>query len=110
MSRMKPHRRAFLRAYGYLPAEVDHRDGDRRNNAIENLRPATRAENNRNRRGWGSSGEKNVKLDAIGHRWQVKVHAGPIKVYANASHKISAILAARLIRRLLHGNFQRSTI
>ena len=108
MSRMKSHRRAFLRAYGYLPAEVDHKDGDRKNNDPSNLRPATRAENNWNRRGWGKSGEKNVIWDAVSGKWQVKIQAGAVKVYTYASHKVSAIVAARLIRRLLHGSFERS--
>ncbi len=34
-------------------------------------------------------------MDRINHRWQVRVFARPVKVYANASHKMSAILAAR---------------
>lgn len=43
------HRLAWLLHYGEWPEnELDHRDGQRANNAIDNLRPATRTENNRN--------------------------------------------------------------
>ena len=34
----------------YLPKELDHIDGDRTNNAIENLRPATRKQNTHNQK------------------------------------------------------------
>jgi hypothetical protein len=35
--------------YGYLPKQLDHIDGNSQNNAIENLREATYAQNNANR-------------------------------------------------------------
>jgi len=43
------HRLAWLYVHGTLPDEVDHRDGDPGNNRIDNLRPATRAQNAANR-------------------------------------------------------------
>lgn len=43
------HRLAWLLHHGAWPEnELDHRDGQRANNAIANLREATRTENNRN--------------------------------------------------------------
>ena len=44
------HRAIFLFHHGYLPETIDHIDGNPSNNAIENLRAATQAQNNRNRR------------------------------------------------------------
>jgi hypothetical protein len=40
----------FFMFNGYYPKNVDHIDGDTWNNKIENLRPASPAENNRNRK------------------------------------------------------------
>ena len=42
------HRLAWLIVYGDLPEFVDHKDGNRTNNAISNLRPATRSQNGAN--------------------------------------------------------------
>lgn len=43
------HRLAWLYVYGYFPAEdTDHINGVRTDNRIENLREATRSENNQN--------------------------------------------------------------
>jgi hypothetical protein len=43
------HRVKFALAWGFLPRTVDHRDTDRSNNEVENLRAATHQEQNRNR-------------------------------------------------------------
>jgi hypothetical protein len=45
---MLVHRIIFLYHHGYLPEFIDHKDGNPLNNKIENLREATRTENNQN--------------------------------------------------------------
>ena len=48
--RIHLHRLAWLLCYGYLPDHhIDHRDGDKANNAIKNLREASPSENGQNR-------------------------------------------------------------
>lgn len=56
------HRLAFLFVEGVIPDEVDHKNGDPSDNSWNNLRKATRSENNQNTRipKNNKSGSKNV--------------------------------------------------
>ena len=58
----KVHRIIFLMHYGYLPPQVDHINGNRSDNCIENLRPATNSTNQYNRKPQKSNttGYKNI--------------------------------------------------
>lgn len=69
------HRLIFWRHHGFLPEEVDHIDGNPRNNRIENLRAATHIENMRNAklRKDNTSGVKGVCWDAKAKKWEVKL-------------------------------------
>lgn len=44
----KVHRIAFALAYGYMPKEIDHKNRDRTDNRLVNLREVTRKQNTRN--------------------------------------------------------------
>ena len=56
------HRLVYMMHYGFMPKTIDHLDGNRLNNKIENLRPATIEENCRNsiKRTNNTSGVKGV--------------------------------------------------
>ena len=72
------HRMVWLHVKGYLPPkDLDHIDGDRTNCAISNLRPATKAENNRNRHGPPRSkpGPRGSWQDSRGN-FQVRIETG----------------------------------
>ncbi|WP_343545703.1 HNH endonuclease [Sphingomonas paucimobilis] len=69
------HRVAFLLHYGRWPtADIDHKDGDKSNNRIANLREATRAENNLNRSRYkrNKSGRAGVVERAPG-KWDAQI-------------------------------------
>jgi len=68
------HRLAWLHVHGHWPpGDLDHRDRDKRNNRIANLRPATRGENVANTpvRRNSASGVKGV--ERVGKRWRAKI-------------------------------------
>jgi hypothetical protein len=73
------HRLAWLHVHGDWPAdELDHINLDGLDNRIDNLRPATRAQNQRNvgisKR--NTSGAKGVCKDRRTGKWRARVYAG----------------------------------
>src|SRR5690606_27109627 len=57
-------RAIFLIEHGYLPQFIDHRDGDRLNNRIDNLRACTNQENS-----WNSKKPSNNTSGIVGVTW-----------------------------------------
>lgn len=71
----KSHRLIFLMHCGYMPPEVDHINGDRADNRIENLRAANRSENQCNRGALASntSGYPGVSWHKKSKAWVVRL-------------------------------------
>ena len=68
------HQIAWLIIYGEWPSEIDHRDGDRSNNAIANLRECNRTLNNFNREeSPDRSGLRGAYLDPRNLQWYSKI-------------------------------------
>jgi hypothetical protein len=69
----KLHRIIFLYHHGYLPDIIDHINGDRYDNHIENLREANTYQNRQNSRIYSTSksGVKNVYWDKRCQKWRV---------------------------------------
>jgi len=102
------YRLIFLMHKGYLPQYIDHIDGDRLNNKIENLREATISQNNQNikKRITNTSSEKNVYWCKRRKKWTVKFTLNEKQVYVG--HYVDLELAgfvAQMAREKYHGEF-----
>jgi len=69
------HRLIYLLHHGHCPQFLDHIDGNRSNNKLENLRPATANENARNCKipTHNTSGHKGVCWDAGRNKWMAYI-------------------------------------
>jgi hypothetical protein len=90
------HQIVFLMFNGYIPEYVDHIDGNRLNNRIENLREVTQHQNSWNTPGWTNSSSKNkgVSWCKTKKRWRARiVHNGHTVFLGYHKYEESAKLA-----------------
>ena len=102
------HRVVFCMYQGYMPEQVDHIDGNRKNNSIENLRPATNALNclNRNAQSNNKLGVKNVCWHKTHKKWFVQVSVKGKRVVSKLFDDLDlADLVATMAREKYHGAF-----
>jgi hypothetical protein len=104
----KAHRLIFLYHYGYFPEFVDHIDGNKQNNRIENLREASKQENSQNQkvRWTNSSGVKGVSWHKVNKKWKVALCKNYRSYYFGTyEDKELAELVSMEATDLLHENF-----
>ncbi len=104
------HRLIFMFHNGYMPSSIDHIDGNKSNNKIENLRPCNASENlsNRSNQSNSKSRHKNVYWLKSRSQWVVALNANNKKHHIGYYNDINqAIQAASTARLNLHGNFAR---
>jgi hypothetical protein len=110
------HRMIYLWHHGHLPKTLDHIDGDRANNKIENLREATQQQNCLNRKHHSNSKSpyKNVYLQSPTknsewkRNWIVRITvAGESKYIGSFKDLELADLVATEARDKFHGQFAR---
>ena len=102
------HRLIFLWHHGHLPRVLDHIDGDKTNNRIENLREATYSENLFNTKPYktNTSGYKNVTKN--GNKWMVQFSVNRKIYYCGLYDDVhEAGKVAKQMREKLHGEFAR---
>lgn len=99
------HRLAWVLVHGYFPkTDVDHIDGNRDNNAIANLRLATRSQNlgNSKRRTHNSSGFKGVHFHKHMKVWRARITFQGKEIFlghypsAELAHEAYVVAAKRL--------------
>ena len=104
----KVHRLVFLYFHGFMPRQIDHIDGNRQNNKIENLREATSAQNSQNRMATGASKIKGVVWHKQSRKWVASICINRKSIHLGSFQKIEdAALVANQARQKLHGEFAR---
>ena len=104
----KVHRLIYLLEHGYLPKEIDHINGNRQDNRLENLRDVTRSQNQFNK-----SMCKNNTSGSRGVSWHKKSSSWVVRVCTNNKSKSIgyfkdlelAGLVADEARSIYHGNY-----
>ena len=102
------HRIIFMWHHGYLPKEVDHINGNKLDNRIENLRAATKSQNLRNTgiRKTNSSGYKNVTWRKDNKTWAValRYNGKPLHIGFFKDLELAGLVAEEA-RNKYHGKF-----
>lgn len=94
--------------HGYVPAVIDHINGNRADNKIENLRACSRQENSQNApsRKSNKSQIKNVSLHTASGKYQVDITVDTKKKYIGVFDDVElAELVAMEARNKYHGAF-----
>lgn len=106
------HRLIWNMHRGDIPdgMQIDHIDGNRTNNAIENLRLATHAENKRNERTRkdSKSGVKGLHWFAAQERWRGQVYVNGELHMKTSKDRYVVESWLKETRHLLHGEFARN--
>ena len=103
------HRAIFLYHHGYLPKILDHINGIRDDNRIENLREVTSFQNAWNMKTkLGSSGVKGVTWDKAHKKWLAQLRAKNKKIYIGRFQSLEdAEKAYKNHLQLHHGKYTR---
>jgi hypothetical protein len=105
------HRIIYAMHYGSCPKMLDHIDGNRLNNRIENLRPATYSQNlcNKGMQSNNTSGYRGVSECSKTGKWRVEVWLNKKYRYFGLYRDIElADLVACMAREKLHGQYARN--
>lgn len=110
--RIYEHQAAWLYVYDEWLEEIDHKDNDGSFNAIDNLRPCNRTQNNCNiqRPSLGRSGLKGAYLDLRSHMWVSQIQfGGRVKYLGSFDTPEQAHKAYMEAAKQLHGDFFRDS-
>lgn len=103
------HRLVFFYEKGFLPARIDHKDGNKDNNRIGNLRVCTPGQNisNSKKRKDNKSGIKGIKFSEKYGSWVAVVKYKGKAYQFQRRNKKEVINWLRNKRKELHGEFAR---
>ena len=91
------HKVIFMFHFGYFPNEIDHIDGNPKNNKIENLREATHLQNGKNLplRKSNKIGISGVRFDSERKKWSSSICVNKKKKHLGRFVSIEDAIAAR---------------
>jgi hypothetical protein len=98
------HQIVFALHHGYIPDCLDHINGIKDDNRIENLRPATKSQNGYNRAGFSDSKNVTYRKDSKSWRGMMQVD-GKCRSFGSYKDKELAELVAHEARIKHHGEF-----
>jgi HNH endonuclease/AP2 domain len=107
--RVLAHRVVWALTYGEWPqGEIDHINGDRTDNRIENLRLVSGAENQRNKKRYtrNKSGVAGVSWHASTGKWQAQINVAGRQVHLGIFDRIEDAAAARKAAEQQHDYHQ----
>jgi hypothetical protein len=106
------HHLVFLMFHGYRPKLLDHINGVRDDNRIENLREVTTSQNSMNTslRSDNVSGTKGVSWHKGAKKWTVTLQVGKVPKYMGLyeDYELACLMASEA-RDAYHGEFARRT-
>lgn len=99
------HRVVWLYVYGFLPANIDHIDGNGCNNSLKNLRNVSFNENHKNKKlpsnsGTGFCGVSYLKKNK---KWMSKININKKCIYLGCFSTISDAIEARKAANVKYG-------
>jgi len=110
---MLAHRAIFAMRFGYMPHVIDHIDGNKTNNSIDNLRDVDRAQNSRNQKLHKNNTSGVVGVRRRDGRWIAQIkHAGAYRFLGSFSDFEMAVTARREAQEALgfHKNHGRMEV
>jgi hypothetical protein len=104
------HRLAWLYSYGVMPKSIDHINGNKLDNRLENLRECNLSENSKNVKitKRNTSGVKGVNFDKYHKKWRAELYSNGKRVYLKYFSNINeAEFDINSARKTFHKEFAR---
>jgi hypothetical protein len=106
------HRLAWIFVHNHIPdgMQIDHIDGDSKNNAISNLRLVTHSENHKNRGVPKSNTSGAVGVRCVENIWQARIKVDGKEIHLGSFDNFESAAQARMKASKEYGFTERHTI